>query len=392
MDKLTNTEFYFDWAATAPLDYEICHRALQKTSQCFANPSSLHTLGNQAKELLSNARKKCAKNLGVKESQIIFTSGGTESNYLPILSLLQKPISRCNTDNSGSIIVSAIEHASVREQVKMMKNCGFNVIQIPPEKNGIINAKKLLEKVQPDTRLVCVIAVNNETGAIQPINEIADGLVLLSKTMRKPKFHVDGVQAVGKIPFSLNHQGIDTVSISAHKIAGPRGCGILYMKDRQEPFLRGGGQEQGLRSGTENIFGAIAIAECLKKYTFSNEVYESQKKMTDNFLEEIEAMGAVIIPQSRKNESHIFSPWIVQATFQKIPGEVMVRALNEKGVFISTGSACSGHKKERPILDAMKIPSEISQNAVRFSFGSTTKQENIQKLLHCLAEVIKTFT
>ena len=408
---MSNQDFfsgYFDWAATTPPDSAILQNSLNRTTECFANPSSVHKAGLKAKELLTEARERCAKALGVPSSTLIFTSGGTESDHWPILSLLQRP--RTKAQQQGNIIISAIEHPAIREMCSSIKNLGYEIISVKPEKNGIVDAEQLLAKVNEDTLLVCLMAVNNETGAVQPVYQVADGLIKLCAGKRKPKFHVDAVQAVGKIPLSLAHPGIDSAAISAHKLRGPRGIGLLYLAKRQETFLRGGEQENGLRAGTENVAGVLSLAACLEKYALTPSKqtaqvenkqaaarYSEQLEMTAQFIDEISKLkGCTIIPEVRKGlaaaeSAALFSPWIVQASFDGIPGEVMVRALSEKGFSISTGSACSAKKLSRPILEAMGIKKDQASTAVRFSFGAETTKEDITALVQALSEVRSTF-
>lgn len=380
--------YYFDWAATSLQDTEIIEQAFALSQKYCGNPSSVHALGIEAKNIIQQARKTAAQALGVSEETLYFTSGGTESDYLPILSLLQRP-------NKGSILVSAIEHSAIKEQVEAMKNCGWKIITVNPNTQGIIEPQAVIEKLEEDTALVCVMAVNNETGAIQPIYEIADALILHAGNKKKPKFHVDAVQAVGKIPLNLAHKGIDSAAISGHKIGGPRGIGILYLKQRQEPFLRGGGQEKGIRSGTENLYGICAISECLKKYAIQSEdnnYYQTIRELSAYFIEELKKIkGCSLVPNTRQSNDQNFSPFVIQAAFDNIPGEVMVRALSEKSIFISTGSACSARKMSRPILEAMKVPQKTAREAVRFSFGHTTTKEDITVLLAALKNIVALF-
>ena len=220
------------------------------------------------------------------------------------------------------------------------------------------------------------------------------------KGKRKPRFHVDCVQALGKVPIDfLNEPGLDSAAFSAHKICGPRGIGILYLKKEEEIFLRGGGQEGGVRSGTENLFGAIAFAKCLERHaiiggkTKSAARFEEQKEWTASFIKDLLAIkGASIIPEARGVLSQeCFSPWVVQASFNKIPGQVMLRALDAKGICVSTGSACSSKKASRPILEAMGVPAAQRETSVRFSFGPKTTQAGMQALLDAVKEVCAAF-
>ncbi|MCQ2592223.1 MAG: cysteine desulfurase [Treponema sp.] len=386
---MISAEHYFDWAATSPVDEDILREALEETLKGWANPSSVHGEGKKAKVIFEKARLNAANSLGVKPENIIFTSGGTEGDQIPLLSLLNKPA-------KGTVLISSIEHPAIREQADAMTKCGWNVVQLPANEYGIITPDAVEKLLTSDTYLVCVMAVNNETGSIQPIYEIADVITKWSQEnhKRKPKFHVDCVQAAGKIPLKLSHQGIDSASLSAHKICGPRGIGILYLKDKIDPFLRGGGQENGLRSGTENVLGAIAFSKCLERYYMQeiNDDFDFHKNITDNFVKELSQLkGCTIVPPLRLENPDLFSPFVVQAAFERIPGNVMLRALDAKGFSISTGSACSSKKQSRPVLEAMHISKDLRENAVRFSFGPHTTQKAVMELLQAVTEVNKTF-
>ncbi len=341
-----NPELYFDWAATAIPDQDILEAALKESLAAWANPSSVHAAGKAAREALEEARANCAKVLGVQAKQLFFTSGGTESDHIPLLSILNRP-------EKGNVAVSSIEHPALREMAEELKKVGIEPRLIPADKNGFVTPEALLQTVDEKTLFVSVMAVNNETGAVQPIQKIAAALEQKYQGKRKPRFHVDCVQALGKIPIDfLNEPGVDSAAFSAHKICGPRGIGLLYLKKEEEIFLRGGGQEGGVRSGTENLFGAIAFGECLQKYAFipnkENPRLEEQKKWTADFIKELLAIkGATVIPESRGllgQEGNSFSPWVIQASFKNIPGQVMLRALDAKGICVSTGSACSSKK------------------------------------------------
>ncbi len=384
-------EHYFDWAATSPSDSEILKEALSETLENWGNPSSIHSAGKEARNILESARNKCAKALGVNANTLYFTSGGTESDHIPLLSTLNRP-------GKPHVLFSSIEHPAVREMAEELKKCGISVEQIPSDKNGIIQPETVVSLLKPETVFVAVMAVNNETGAIQPVYEIADAIVKATEGRRKPKFHIDCVQAAGKLPIDLNKKGIDSAAFSAHKICGPRGIGLLYSKEPFEPFLRGGGQEKGIRSGTENVYGAVAFSKCLEKYVISaqnkkmEERFEAQKQYCSNFVKSLSGIeGCKIIPDFRIENPDFYSPWIVQAAFKNIPGQVMLRALDAEGFYISTGSACSSRKNNRPVLEAMNISKNESENAVRFSFGSETTEKAMQELFEKVAEIAKKF-
>jgi cysteine desulfurase len=413
-----NPELYFDWAATAIPDQDILEAALKESLAAWANPSSVHAAGKEARAALEKARSDCAAVLGVQAKQIIFTSGGTESDHIPLLAILNRP-------EKGNVAVSSIEHPALREMADELKKCGIEPRFIPADKNGFITPEAVLQTVDAKTLFVSVMAVNNETGAVQPIQKIAAALEEQYKGKRKPRFHVDCVQALGKIPIDfLSEPGIDSAAFSAHKICGPRGIGILYLKKEEEIFLRGGGQEGGARSGTENLFGAIAFAKCLERHAIpspraetknggkpkSAARFEEQKEWTASFIKDLLSIkGCEIIPAARGvlgQDSNLgsgenagggvlsqdnFSPWVVQASFQKIPGQVMLRALDAKGICVSTGSACSSKKASRPILEAMGVPAAQRETSVRFSFGPKTTRQGMQALLDAVKEVCAVF-
>ncbi|WP_294430919.1 cysteine desulfurase family protein [uncultured Treponema sp.] len=387
-------EHYFDWAATAPCNEDILRESLEIAIKYDGNPSSTHSTGKEARQILEKARESCAETLGVKSNQIIFTSGGTESDHIPLLSCLNTP------SKSGRIILSSIEHPALREECAMLKKQGYDVVSVNPDSNGFITPQSIVEKLTSDTIFVTVMAVNNETSCIQPIYEIADAITNASKEKKRPHFHVDCVQAAGKIPLNLSYKGIDSAALSAHKISGPRGIGILYLSKPLNSFLVGGGQEQNIRSGTENLFGAVAFAKCLQNYYINQneakERFEKQQEWTRDFLKKLKTLEKCrLVPTIREDFSDkiqsLFSPWIVQAAFLGIPGNVMVRALDAKGFCISTGSACSAKKQSRPILAAMNASREIQDSAVRFSFGPFTTKKSMDELFEAVKEITKDF-
>ena len=381
-------EKYFDYAATGIPDAEILEKALAMSLEYSGNPSSVHQEGLKAKNLIDEMRNRCAKVLGVKAENLYFTSGGTESDHIPFLALLNRP-------NKGSVVISNIEHPAVREIAESLKKTGWKVIVAPCNQMGIVEPETVVSKIQDDTALVSIMTVNNETGAIQPIYEITQAIENHCKGKRKPKFHTDAVQAIGKIPVDLAFKGIDSAAISAHKFSGPRGVGLLYSNYQMESFLKGGGQEKGLRSGTENLFGIIAMTLCLEKYASKSALEEnlkSEKENVDFFISEIlKDKNATLIPEGRSENPENYSPSVVQIAFNNIPGEVMVRTLSSKGFCISTGSACSARKMNRPILKAMGISDEKATNAVRFSFGAYTEKSHMENLIKELTEISSMF-
>lgn len=373
---------YFDWAATTRPNPEILELANKIAVSVYANPSSVHSDGKKAAQTLEQARTDCARILGTSPSTLYFTSGGTESDYVPLLALLQRPV-------RGSVAISAIEHPAIAEQAKMLSHTGWETLVIPADRDGFVSPEAVLSTIREDTAYVAVMAVNNETGAIQPVEQIAEALVQSCKGRKKPHFHVDAVQAIGKIPVSFTSTGIDSGAISGHKIGGPRGIGLLYLARRIEPFIRGGGQESGIRPGTENVPGAVALAAALDAAIYGLDI-DHGMKMMDMIIERLGSLGGfTTIPESRTLSDSRFSPWIIQLSNSSIPGEVLVRSLSAYDISISTGSACSSRKKSRPVLDAMRVPKNIQQNAFRLSIGPTTDESDIEQLYHALKEICR---
>ena len=372
---------YFDWAATAlPV-----HLQSEKN---FGNPSSQHLEGREAKHALENARESCAKVLGVKAQTLYFTSGGTESNNIILSSLIIKNLKK---QNKGRILYSAVEHPSIRENCLMLERLGFPLSTIPVEKDGRINPQSIENIIQnyPDSRFASIMAVNNETGAIMDME-------LISKTIRQKQkapihLHCDLVQAAGKIPLNINAWDLDSASISAHKLGGPAGTGLLYLKKPIEVLLKGG-QESGIRPGTENTQGARAMALIMEKYASPDIVTRETQKAEERFEHLIKSLKAMercsLIPEHRQEKDSCFSPWILQLRFRGIPGEVMLRALDNKGFAISTGSACSSSSQERPVLAAMGLDEKAMLEGVRISQGWTTTMQEINALLKAIEKVL----
>ena len=371
--------YYFDWAASAPA---------QEIVPCdhFGNPSSQHSEGRKAKDALELARQRCACVLQVKPETLFFTSGGTESNGIALLSNLTR-------NGNGRIISSLAEHASVSEAVETLKKTGKPSGGISLDEYGRVtksNLEKALEKYG-DVRFISAMAVNNETGII---NDTASLAGVIRKLKTPVHFHCDLVQAAGKIPLDISEWEIDSASFSAHKIGGPRGIGLLYLRNPSLDILyRGGGQENGVRGGTENVAGACALAFCLEKFgsieTVKNNYDSAFKRFNKLISSFLSTNRCTIIPQQRVNNNEIFSPYILQAAFDNIPGEVMARALDDLGFAVSTGSACSSNSPERPVLTAMNIPEKLRIEGIRISQGYTTTDEEIDLLTDAVTEVLK---
>ena len=391
---------YLDWAASAiPYTDEI-EAAYREATAVFANPSAQHRFGKEAREMLEKARSRCAAVLGVPAETLYFTSGASESNSLVLLSLLTRP-------STGSLVISNIEHPSVREQAAVLEHCGWTVLTAPSDKSGCITPDAVLHTLREDTMLVAIMGVNNEIGSIQPVRDIAQALKAHTAGKRPVHFHVDMVQSIGKLPVAeLGLADVHSASMSAHKIGGPRGIGLLYLKQPLNSGIRGGSQERNIRPGTENLAGACALARCLEKtYTDFQQKFERAGELS-RFL--IEALYRIpkcsIIPAARASVeisnatvpnstkcAHTFSPWIIQVSFKNVPAEIMTRCLSDRGIFVSAGSACSSKKKVRPILAALSVSPEIAQNAVRISIGQSTEKSDLEQFISAVKEIIKDF-
>ena len=391
---------YLDWAASAIPYADEIEAAYREATEVFANPSAQHQFGKEARNMLEKARSRCAAVLEVPAETLYFTSGASESNSLVLLSLLTRPA-------MGSLVISSIEHPSVREQAAVLNHCGWKVLTVPSDKNGCITPNAVIHTLREDTVLVAIMGVNNEIGSVQPLRDIAQALKAHTAGKRPIHFHVDMVQSIGKLPVAeLGLADVHSASMSAHKIGGPRGIGLLYLKHPFSSGIRGGSQEHNIRPGTENLAGACALARCLEKtYTDFQQKFERAGELS-RFL--IEALYRIpkcsIIPAARASVeisnatvpnstkcAHTFSPWIIQVSFKNVPAEIMTRCLSDRGIFVSAGSACSSKKKVRPILAALSVSPEIAQNAVRISIGQSTEKSDLEQFISAVKEIIKDF-
>jgi cysteine desulfurase len=374
---------YFDWAATAVPG--IASGGAAEVPPDFGNPSSPHLEGRLARESLENARARCAAMLGLEPKTIYFTSGGTESNAIVLYSCLVRK-------SGGLLLASAVEHASIRENIAMLEGLGKAAAPIPVDRSGRVSPallEKTLEK-HPGARFAAIMAVNNETGTVMDMAALCG--ILRRREGAPVHIHCDMVQAAGKIPLDIRGWDLDSASLSAHKLGGPRGIGLLYLRRPLKALCTGGGQEGGVRPGTENTAGALALAACLENHAAPEAVkneYEQASRRWKRFIRALKSMErCALIPRDRPEEGGGFSPYIVQAAFTGVPGEVMVRALDDLGFAVSTGSACSSASPERPVLQAMGIDSQQSLEGIRISQGWSTTEEEIELLLQALKEVL----
>lgn len=359
-------EIYFDNSATTAPYKEVCETVAETMRRIYGNPSSLHRLGKAAEDLLTDCREKVARSIGASADEIIFTSGGTESDNAAIIGYCT-----ANKRRGNKIITSKIEHPAVLEAVKHLEQAGFEAVYLDVDENGVVSTEQLRDELDESTLLVSVMHVNNETGTIQPVEEIAAMVHSVGAV-----FHVDAVQSYGKIKIDVKKLGADLLTVSAHKVHGPKGVGALYIKKgvRISPVIHGGGQEKGLRSSTENLpaIAGFAKAADIMLSNFDN----ATSKMA-----EIKAHFANKLKESIENivvntpEESVCS--VLNISFVGIKSEVLLHVLEDKGIYVSSGSACSSHKKGRShVLTAMGKRDNVTDSSLRFSFcGGNTVEE-----------------
>ncbi len=380
--------YYFDWTATTPMS----ESALEEYALCarnyIGNPSSTHPLGLEAASRLAQERQKTATLLGCKASNVYFTSGGTESDSIVISSLLKSP-------SSGEIITTGIEHSAVLEWKKTLEAAGWKFTVLPCP-GGYLNPLTLKEALNSNVRMVCVMKVNNVTGTIQDTKTIAK--IIREKELeygRHIHFHCDAVQALGKIPLNLAEEDFDSAAFSAHKFKGPRGVGILYNKSKAIAALsRGGGQETGLRPGTENLAGICAMNKALEEALEKLEEKNQRILLFKSKIEETcsEAGFKLLSPSINSiTDEKEASPYIVNLSVKPVPSEVFLRVMADKGFCLSAGSACSSNSKGKAegVLAAMKVDPMDRRSSIRISFGTDTTEEEVILLCKALKDSYK---
>lgn len=371
---------YFDNSATTKPYKEVLDSFLKVSSDYFANPSSLHRFGGQAEKLLSQAREQVAQLLQVKTNEIYFTSGGTESNNLAV-----KGAALRNKNKGKHLITSSVEHPSVRLAMEQLEQVGFDITYVPVDRNGRVSAADIEKAIRKDTTFISIMLVNNEVGTIQPIKEIGEML----KRYPTILFHVDAVQGIGKVPLTLHEDRIDLCSISGHKFHGLKGTGVLYVRDgvRITPLFSGGSQERALRSGTENVAGAVALAKALRMtFDRSTAGIENMRNIQNMLRQELSKNERIQINTPSENAA----PHILNFSLNGIKSEVFIHALEEKEIFVSTTSACSSKKKTASTtLTAMGVPKATAESAVRISLSYDNTTEEALKVIEAIENSLK---
>ena len=363
---MEKNQIYLDNAATTKVNEKVAKIVYDSFLNNYGNPSSLHELGKQARDKIESARKKLAEFINAEPEEIIFTSGGTESNNLILTGLAIHP----ENENKKHIITAKFEHPSILETCKQLEKWGYKIDYLEINKEGFINPEQVKEKLTPNTLLVSIMHVNNEIGTIQNLEEIG-------KICKKANiyFHSDCVQSFGKIPIDVKKLNLTSISISGHKINAPKGIGFLYLKNNTKisPIINGGGQEHNLRSGTENTPNIIGLAEAINQS--KNKDVKAIEKIRDYIIKEIITIPGAILNGSQSNR--IYNN--INFSFYGIEGESLVLLLDKQGIYASTGSACSSQKlQESHVLKALKIPPLYIHGSLRLTLDPIkplTKQQ-----------------
>ena len=381
---------YLDNAATTPMRKEVLDEMLPFFDKKFGNPSSFHSPGKVAKDAIESARETIAKILNCRIREVIFTAGGTESDNLAILG-----VARANRDKGRHVITSKIEHPAVLESCKKLEKEGFEITYLPVGKDGIIKLDELKRALRKDTILVSIMYANNEIGTIQPLAEIAKIIRNSRQTTDNgrqliPYFHTDACQAAGALEFDVKKLGIDMLTFNGSKIYGPKGIGALYVGKgiKMEPIIFGGGQESGLRGGTENVPAIIGLAKALE--LAQAEKNQENKRLTalrDYFIKKLlDSIKGAELNGDPGNRL----PNNINISIPRVEGEAMVLYLDSKGIYCSTGSACSSNSlKPSHVLLAIGRSHELAHNSLRFTLGKDTSKKDVEYVLRVLPGIVK---
>jgi cysteine desulfurase len=370
---------YFDNSATTKPYKAVLASFVTVSSEYFGNPSSLHGLGGQAEKLLSQSREQIARLLSVKPTEIIFSSGGTESNNIAI-----KGTALMHKNRGRHLITTRVEHDSVLQAMKQLEQNGYEVTYLPVDQEGRVRVEDVEEAIRKDTILISIMHVNNEVGTIQPISEIGEMLRKYPSIL----FHVDTVQSIGKVPLSLGKKHVDLCSISAHKFHGVKGTGAIFIREgvRLAPLFNGGNQEQKFRSGTENVAGAVAMAKALRITLSENPAgIENVRKIQSILRHGLLKMDDIHIHTPIEGSA----PHILNFSINGVKSEVFIHALEEKGIYVSTTSACSS-KKNLPskTLMAMGVPRKLANSSIRISLSYQNTEEEARIVLSAIEATV----
>lgn len=375
------TEVYLDNSATTRCSERAKDIMVKILMEDYGNPSSLHMKGVEAENYIKEAKKKIAKTMKVDEKEILFTSGGTESNNTALIGA-----ALANRRAGNHIITTSIEHASVSETAAYLEELGFRVTYLKVDKDGLISLDELRDAVCEDTILVSMMMVNNEIGALEPIEE---AIRVIREKNPKTLVHVDAIQAYGKYRIFPKKMGIDLLSVSGHKIHAPKGTGFLFIKDKTKvkPLIYGGGQQKGMRSGTENVPGVAALGEASAEiYEDFEEKIEHLYQIKERFVNGVSQIEGVSLNGKTGRDS---APQIVSVSIDGVRSEVMLHTLEDRKIYVSAGSACSSNKPSvSHTLTGIGLKSNLLDSTIRFSFSVHTTEKEIDYALDVMKEVV----
>nr|WP_317427903.1 cysteine desulfurase family protein [uncultured Blautia sp.] len=374
-------EAYLDNSATTRCYKEVAEIVAKTMTEDFGNPSAMHLKGVEAENYVKEAAKAIAKTLKVQDKEIYFTSGGTESDNWALIGT-----ALANHRQGKHMITTPFEHSAVSAPLAWLQEQGFEITVIPVDEEGNLDLKKLEEAIREDTILVSTMFVNNEMGAVVPVEEI--GRIVHEKNPRT-LYHVDAIQAYGKYKIYPKKMGIDLLAVSGHKIHGPKGVGFLYINEKAkvQPFILGGGQQKGMRSGTDNVPGIAGLGTAAKMiYQNLDENVEHMRELKLYFAKELETLEQVEINGPKPEQG---APHILNVSFLGVRSEVLLHSLEDMGIYVSAGSACSSHKRAgSSSLGALRLTPERKESAIRFSFCETTTKEEIDYTLEALKKLL----
>ena len=374
-------EAYLDNSATTRRSKAAADKMVLLLTEDFGNPSSLHMKGVIAEKYINEAKKKIARTLKCQEKEIVFTSGGTESNNLAIIGSAM-----ANQRAGKHIITTQVEHASVANTMKFLEDNGFEITYLGVDHDGRISLEELKAAMRPDTILVSIMQVNNEIGAVMPVEEAGR---LIKEINPSTLFHVDAIQSYGKLHISPKNMNCDLLSVSGHKIHGPKGSGFLYIKDKTKikPIIYGGGQQKGMRSGTENVPAIAGLGVAAEEiYTDLDTKIEAMYALKSHFINEVTRIDGVTVNGLTDKTS---APHIVSVSVQGVRAEVILHTLEDKNIYVSAGSACSSNKPAvSATLKAIGLPKELLDSTVRFSFCVDTTIEEIDYAVKVMQDVV----
>ncbi len=380
-------EAYLDNSATTPVTEGVSRIVMEAMTKEFGNPSSKHLKGVEAERIIREAKEKIATTLHADPGEIFFTSGGTESNNWALIGCAM-----ANKRAGNHIITTAVEHAAVLQPLAMLEEMGFRVTHLPVDRYGHISLEDLRSALTEDTILVSIMQVNNEIGALEPVAEAGRIISAWNREHhREVLFHVDAIQGYGKYRINPKKMGIDLLSVSGHKIHAPKGTGFLYIrkKTKIKPLILGGGQQGGMRSGTDNVPGAAGIGEAAAEaYTDFDQKTEGMRRCRRRLIEGLKQIDGTVL-NSEEDET-LGAPHIVNCAFEGVRSEVLLHALEEKGIYVSSGSACSSNKKipVSSVLQEIHLRKDLLESAIRFSFSDLTTEEEIDYALDALRELL----